>query len=71
VGKYVDDKRGVQLRRLSNCNLSDQDEMEIEYQTRSGDIQTEALSMSAIREIAVNMYKKRIRLPNPIGMVTR
>ena len=71
VGKYVDDKRGVQLRRLSNCSLSDQDEIEIEYQTRAGDIRAETLSMSAIREIAVDMYKKRTRLQNPIGMVTR
>jgi hypothetical protein len=70
VGKYVDDKRAARLQRLSSYNLSDQDEMEIEYQTRTGDIQTETLSMSAIREIAVNMYKKRTRLPNPIGMVT-
>jgi hypothetical protein len=71
VGKYVDDKRAAQLRRINNCCLSDQDEIEIEYQTRAGDIRAETLSMSAIREIAVDMYKKRTRLPNPIGMVTR
>ena len=55
VGKYVDGKHGSQLRRLNNCCLSDQDEVEIEYQTRAGDVQPETLSMSAIREIAVNM----------------
>jgi hypothetical protein len=71
VGKYVDGKHGSQLRRLNNCCLSDQDEVEIEYQTRAGDVQSETLSMSAIREIAVNMYKKRTRLSNPVGMVTR
>jgi hypothetical protein len=71
VGKYIDDKRGAQLRRLNNCCVSDQDEVEIEYQTRAGEARSETLSMSAIREIAVNMYKKRSRLSNPIGMVTR
>jgi hypothetical protein len=70
VGKYIDDKRAA-LRWINNCCLSDQDEIEIEYQTRDGDIQAETLSVSAIREIAVDMYKKRTRLPNPIGMVTR
>jgi hypothetical protein len=71
VGKYVDDKRAARLRWINNCCPSDQDEIEIEYQTRAGDIRAETLSMSAIREIAVDMYKKRTRLPNPIGMVTR
>jgi hypothetical protein len=71
VGKYVDDKRAARLRWINNCCLSDQDEIEIEYQTRAGDIRAETLSMSAIREIAVDMYKKRTRIPNPIGMVTR
>jgi hypothetical protein len=71
VGKYVDDKRAARLRWINNCCPSDQDEIEIEYQTRAGDIRAETLSMSAIREIAIDMYKKRTRLPNPIGMVTR
>lgn len=70
VGEYIDSKR-AHLRRLNNCCLSDQDEIEIEYQTRAGDIRAETLSMSAIREIAVGMYKRRTRLSNPIGMVTR
>jgi hypothetical protein len=71
VGKYVDDKRVAQLLRLNNYCLSNQDEIEIEYQTRGGDVLNETLSMSAIREIAVDMYKKRTCLSNPIGMVTR
>ena len=70
VGKYVDDKRAARLRRVNNCCLYDQGEIEIEYQTRAGDIQAETLSISAIRETAVDMYKRRTRLPNPIGMVT-
>jgi hypothetical protein len=71
VGKYIDDQRGAQLRWLNNCCVSDEDEVEIEYQTRAGEVRTETLSMSAIREIAVNMYKKRTRLANPVRMVTR
>jgi hypothetical protein len=70
VGEYIDSKH-AHLRRLNNCCLSDQDEIEIEYQTRAGDIGAETLSMSAIREIAVDMYKRRTRISNPIGMVTR
>jgi hypothetical protein len=70
VGEYIDRKR-AHLRQLNNCCLSDQDEIEIEYQTRAGDIRAETLSMSAIRETAVDMYKRRTRLSNPFGMITR
>jgi hypothetical protein len=70
VGKYVDDKRGARLRRLNNCCLSDQDAVEIEYQTRGEDVRSEILSMSVIREIGVNMYKERNRVPNQVRMVT-
>jgi hypothetical protein len=70
VGAYIDNNRG-QLLRLSHCSLSDQDDVEVEYQTRDGYIRKETLSMSAIREIAVDMYKRRSRLSNRIGMVTR
>jgi hypothetical protein len=69
VGEYIDSKR-AQLRRLTNCCLSDQDAVEVEYQTRAGDVRSETLSMSAIRETAVNMYKRRTRLSNPIDVVT-
>jgi hypothetical protein len=69
VGEYIDSKR-AHLRRLTNCCLSDQDAVEIEYETRAGDLRSETLSMSAIRETAVNMYKRRTRLSNPIDMVT-
>jgi hypothetical protein len=69
VGEYIDSKR-AQLRRLTNCCLSDQDAVEVEYQTRAGDVRSETLSMSAIRETVVNMYKRRTRLSNPIDMVT-
>jgi hypothetical protein len=69
VGEYIDSKR-AHLRRLNNCCLSDQDAVEVEYQTRAGDVRSETLSMNAIRETAVNMYKRRTRLSNPIDMVT-
>ena len=69
VGEYIDSKR-AQLRRLTNCCLSDQVAVEVEYQTRAGDVRSETLSMSAIRETVVNMYKRRTRLSNPIDMVT-
>src|SRR4030095_16560092 len=48
VGAYID-KRAARLRRLNNCCLSDDAEIEIEYQTRGGDIRTETLSMNVIR----------------------
>jgi hypothetical protein len=70
IGKYVDDKRGTRLCRLNNCCLSDQDAVEIEYQTRREDVRSEILSISVIREIGVNMYKERNRVPNRIKMVT-
>jgi hypothetical protein len=70
VGKYVDDKRGARLRRLNNYCLSDQDAVEIEYQTRGEDARSEILSMSVIREIGVNMYKERNRVPNQLRMFT-
>jgi hypothetical protein len=50
--------------------LSDQDAVEIEYQTRREDVRSEILSMSVIREIGVNMYKERSRVPNQVRMVT-
>jgi hypothetical protein len=37
VGAYIDNNRG-QLLRLSHCSLSDQDDVEVEYQTRDGNI---------------------------------
>ncbi|HEX9786630.1 MAG TPA: hypothetical protein VGB09_01335 [Candidatus Binatia bacterium] len=70
VGEYLDDQRG-QLRRLNNCCLSDDGDVEIEYETRAGDIRSETLTMSFIREAAVRMYKRRTHLSNPISMLTR
>lgn len=69
VGEYVDNQRG-QLRRLNNCCLSDGD-VEVEYTTRAGDIRSETLTISFIREAAVRMYKRRTQLSNPVSILTR
>jgi hypothetical protein len=69
AGKYVDTKR-AQLRRLNNCCAS-AGELELEYQTRAGEMQSEILIMGLIREIAVNMYKRRSRIANPVTIITR
>jgi hypothetical protein len=70
VGEYIDNKRG-QLRRVNNCCLSADGDVEIEYETRAGDIRSETLTMSFIREAAVRMYKRRNRISNPVSMLTR
>jgi hypothetical protein len=72
VGEYVDNKRG-HLRRINNscASISDQPAVEIEYQTRAGDVQLESLTMNFIREAAVRMYKRRSRLRDPVNILTR
>jgi hypothetical protein len=71
VGEYVDNKRGY-LRRLNNSDSSNIDPaVEIEYETRVGEIKSEILTLSFIRESAVRMYKRRTRLPNTIELATR
>ena len=68
AGKYVDSKR-AELRRLSNCYPSNAGNVKLEYQTR-GDVQSESLDLSLIREAAVNMYKRRSSISNPINRIT-
>ena len=70
TGKYLDGKR-AELRRLSNCCPSDAGDVELEYQIRARDVQSETLDMSLIREVAVNMYKRRNSISNPINTITR
>ena len=67
VGEYLDHKRGY-LRRVDNSSSSGA-AVEIEYQTRAGDVQTENLAMSLIHETCVHMYKRRTRRPNPIRIL--
>ena len=69
TGKYVDSKR-AQLRQLNTC-CSSAGEIELEYQTKAGEIQSETLVMGLIRETAVDMYKRRSRISNPIDILTR
>jgi hypothetical protein len=72
VGEYVDRQR-EHLRRVDNSgpSIAEQPAVEVEYQTRAGDVRTENLTMGAIRETSVLMYKKRTRLSNPISILTR
>ncbi|MGH7796190.1 MAG: hypothetical protein ACREQ2_15065 [Candidatus Binatia bacterium] len=72
VGEYIDNKR-VHLRRVHNSGspISDHPAVEIEYETRAGDVQLENLSMSFIREASVHMYKKRTRLSSPVSIFAR
>ncbi len=72
VGEYIDNKRGY-LRHVNNTNSSSFDDpaVEIEYESRAGDVRSETLSMSFIREAVVRMYKRRARISNPINILTR
>jgi len=72
IGKYIDNQRG-HLRRIDNScpSITDNPIVEIEYQTRTGDVQTENLAMSFIHETCVHMYKRRTRLANPVSLLTR
>ena len=71
IGEYVDQKHGT-LRRIDNSysSTSDSPIVQVEYKTRAGDVKTEELAMSHIREACVHMYKRRSRLSNPINFVT-
>jgi hypothetical protein len=72
VGEYVDIKRG-ELRRLNNSGSSTSGpaSVEIEYETRGGDIELEKLSMSFIREACVRMYKRRSQSREPLSIFAR
>jgi hypothetical protein len=68
IGGYVDSQRG-QLLRIDNSrvSLSDDPVVEVEYETRTGLVQSENLTMSFLREASVNMYKRRTQ---PTNLVT-
>ena len=68
VGEYLDHKRGY-LRRVDNSSSSEA-AVEIQYQTRAGDVQTENLATSLIHETCVHMYKRRTRRTNPISILS-
>lgn len=62
IGEYIDHKHG-RLRRINNTCSSDLNNpvVRIEYQTRTGDLQREDLTMSFLHDTSVRMYKHRTR----------
>jgi hypothetical protein len=72
LGAYIDNKR-ANLRWVNNsCSTpSDYPVIEVEYQTRAGDLQFETLTMNFIHDASVNMYKRRTQISNPINILTR
>jgi hypothetical protein len=70
VGEYLD-KKGGYLRRVTNSPASPEDALELEYQTRTGDIESETLTARFIREACVRMYQRRTALKDPINLLTR
>ena len=70
IGHYVDNKR-ARLRRLNIAGLSDQPDIELDCETRAGEMISETLTMGFVRETAVCMYKRRARVSNPVDMLTR
>lgn len=70
AGEYLD-KKGVALQTINNSPASTDAALEIAYQTRAGQIQTEALTMTFIREACVRMYQRRSTLNDPISLLTR
>jgi len=70
VGEYLDRKGGA-LRTLNNSPSSSDAAFEIEYQTRAGQIQSESLTMTFIREACVRMYQRRSALSEPVNLLTR
>jgi hypothetical protein len=59
VGAYID-AHGYLPRVENSCPvIADQLAIEVEYQTRAGDIRLETLPMSVIRDASVSMYKRR------------
>ena len=67
IGGYVDSQRG-QLLRIDNSrvSLSDDPAVQVEYETRTGFVQSENLTMSFLREASVNMYKRRTQFITPV-----
>ena len=73
LGEYLD-HRQLQLRRLDNSTspaAANTPAVSLEYQTRAGEVETETLQMSFIRDASVRMYKRRARITNPVEMLTR
>jgi hypothetical protein len=72
VGGYID-SMNAHLRRIDNsCTaMCDGPVIEIEYETRTGIVRSENLTMRFVRDASVTMYKRRTQLSNPINMIAR
>lgn len=70
VGEYIDKKRGS-LRWVSNGGSPSDAVLQLEYQTRLGEVELETLTMSFIREACVRMYQKRTGQNEAINLLTR
>jgi hypothetical protein len=70
IGQYIDKKRGS-LRWVSNGASSSDAVLQLEYQTRVGEVELETLTLSFIREACVRMYQKRAGVNEAINLLTR
>ena len=70
VGAYLD-KKGGYLQSINTSGSSSDVAVELEYQTKAGDVEVEVLPMKFIREACIQMYKRRTGLKTPINLVTR
>jgi hypothetical protein len=70
VGEYLD-RKGANLRWITNSHSSSDAVLDIEYQTRTGQIQTETLTTTFIREACVRMYQRRSALSDPVNFIKR
>jgi hypothetical protein len=70
VGEYID-KKGAYLRWINNSGSSSDTALELEYQTRAGQVEMETLTVSFIREACVRMYQRRTGLKDPVNLLTR
>lgn len=72
LGEYLDSKR-MQLERVDNsaAAMAAAPALTVEFRNRAGEVETEELAMSFLREASVRMYQRRSRISNPIDMLTR
>ena len=67
IGGYVDSRRGQLLRIDNSCtSMSDDPVVKVEYEIRTGLVQSESLTTSFLREASVSMYKRRIQPITPV-----
>lgn len=73
IGEYMDRKqvRLIRIDSSASSSAGDGTNVVLEYATRAGDVQTEDLPMSFVRDASVRMYKRRSQIANPIDMLTR